>query len=51
MILSKYVICGSKKSRFINKQEASAILSNLGLKTPLSKIPLLGNILSWIQFY
>ena len=34
-----------KKSRFIKKQEASGILSNLGIKTPLSKIPLLGDIL------
>ena len=45
MILSKYAICGSKKSRFIKKQEASGILSNLGLKTPLNKIPLFGDIL------
>ena len=45
MILSKCAICGSKKSRFIKKQEASGILSNLGLKTPLNKIPLLGDIL------
>ena len=45
MILSKGAICGSKKSIFIEKQEASGILSNLGLKTPLNKIPLLGNIL------
>ena len=43
--LSKCAICGSKKSRFIKKQEASGILSNLGLKTPLNKIPLLGDIL------
>ena len=45
MILSKCAICGSKKSRFIKKQEASGILSNLGLKTPLNKVPLLGDIL------
>ena len=31
-----------KKSRFIKKQEASEILGNLGLKTPLNKISLLG---------
>ena len=43
MTLSKCVICGSK--RFVKKQEASGILSNLGLETPLSKIPLLGDIL------
>ena len=35
----------SKKSRFMKNQEANGLLSNLGLKTPLSKIPLLGNIL------
>ena len=45
MILSKCAICGSKKSRFIKKQEASGILSSLGLKTPLSKVPLLNDIL------
>ena len=45
MILSKCAICGSKKSRFIKNQEAKGLLSSLGLKTPLSKIPLLGDIL------
>ena len=45
MILSKCAICGSKKSKFIKKQEAKGILSSLGIKTPLSKIPLLGDIL------
>ena len=39
MILSKCEICGSKKSRFIKKQEASGTLSNLGFKTSLNKIP------------
>ena len=45
MALSNCAICGSKKSRLIKKQEASGILSNLGLKIPLNKIPLLGDIL------
>ena len=45
MILSKCATCGSKKSRFIKKQEAKGLLSNLGLGTPLSKVPLLGDIL------
>ena len=45
MVLSKCAICGSKKSRFIKNQEAKGLLSNLGLKTPLSKVPVLGNIL------
>ena len=44
IILSKCAICGSRKSKFINKQEASG-LSKLGIKTPLSKVPILGNIL------
>ena len=44
-IISKCALCGSKKPRFIEKQEASRILSNLGLKIPLNKIPLLGDIL------
>ena len=45
MILSKCAICGSKKSRFIKHQEAKGLLSKLGIKTPLSKVPLLGDIL------
>ena len=45
MILSKCATCGSKKSKFIKKQEANGILSILGIKTPLSKIPLLGDVL------
>ena len=44
MIQSNCVNCGSKKSRFIKEQQAIGILNNLGIKTPLSKIPLL-NIL------
>ena len=34
-------ICNNKKSRFIKEQEARGLLSNLGIRTPLSKIPLL----------
>ena len=41
---SKCSLCRTKKSRFVKEQEAKALLSNLGIKTPLSKIPLL-NIL------
>ena len=44
MIQSNCATCGSKKSRFIKEQQAMGILSNLGIKTPLSKVPLL-NIL------
>ena len=45
MMLSKCAICGSKKSKFIKKQEAYGILSNVGIRTPLNKIPVLGDIL------
>ena len=45
MILSKCVICGSRKSRIIKNQEAKGLLTNLGIRTPLSKVPLLGDIL------
>ena len=45
MLSSKYIICGSNKSRFMKNQEASGLLSSLGIKTPLSNIPLLDNIL------
>ena len=39
MVLSKCDICGNKKSRFMKEQEAEGLLSNLGIKTPLSNIP------------
>ena len=45
MILLKCAVCNSKKSKFINKQEAKGLLSNLVIKTPLNKIPILGDIL------
>ena len=44
MIQSNRANCSSKKFRFIKEQQAMGILSNLGIKTPLSKVPLL-NIL------
>ena len=45
MILSKCTICGSKKSKFIKEQQAKGLLSNLGLRTSLNKIPVFGDIL------
>ena len=45
MILSKCAICGSKKSKFIKEQQEKGLLSNLGLRIALNKIPLLGDIL------
>ena len=43
MILLKCAICGGKKSRFLKNQKAKGLLSNVGLRTPLSKVPLLGD--------
>ena len=45
MSTSKCAVCDSKESRFIKEHEASGLLSNLRLKTPLIKIPILGDIL------
>ena len=45
MMLSKCAIRGSKKSKFIKEQQAKGLLSNLGVRTPLNKISLLGDIL------
>ena len=45
MLLSNCAIRNSKKLRFIKNQEAKALLSNLGIKTPFSKVPILGDIL------
>ena len=44
-LLSEYAVCDSKKSKFINEQKASGLLSSLGIKTSLSKIPLVGPLL------
>ena len=49
MILLKCATCGSKKSRFITNQEAKGLLSILGLRAPLSKVPTLVDILFWIH--
>ena len=38
---SKCCVCGIKKSRFLQEQEAKGLISNFGIKTPLSKLPLL----------
>ena len=44
MLSSKCAICDNKKSKFMAEQEEKGLLSNLGLKTPLSKIPFLGDV-------
>ena len=45
MLLWKCAACGSRKSRFIKNQEAKGLLSNLGIRSPLSKVTILGDIL------
>ena len=45
MILSKCAIFGSEKSKFIKEQQAKELLSNLGIRTPLSNNPILGDLM------
>ena len=45
IILSKCEVFHHKKLRFIKEQEASGLLSSMGIKTPLSRIPLVGPLL------
>ena len=47
-MLSKCATCGSKILRFIKNQEAKRLISNLAVKTPLSKVPISGDILFWM---
>ena len=49
MMLPKCAECSSKKSIFIKNQDVKGLLSSSGLRTSLSKEPLLGNILFWVQ--
>ena len=41
---SKCSACRIKKSRFVKEQEAKDLITNLGNKMPLSKIPLLNDL-------
>ena len=41
MMLSKFSVCHNKKFRVIKEQQVKGLLSNLGIRTPLSQIPLL----------
>ena len=45
MLLLKCAACDCKKSKSIKQQKASGLLSILGIKTPLSKILLVGPLL------
>ena len=50
ILSSKCVVCGSKKSRFMKEQEASGKLGSVGIRTPLNKIPVLGDIFFKFRF-
>ena len=45
MLLSRCVVCKGRKSKFLKKQEAKVLLSSIGIRAPLSQIPLLGPLL------
>ena len=45
MLTSKCAVCDSKKTKFIKEQETSGLLSSLGIKIRLSKIPSVGSLL------
>ena len=45
MLLSECAKSDSKKLKFVKQQEASGVLSSLGIKTSLSKLPLMGPLL------
>ena len=45
MLLSKFSVCDGQKSKGIKQQEASGLIINLGIKTSLKKIPLVGPFL------
>ena len=44
IIFSKCTVCNSKKSKFLKEQEASRLLSSIGIKTTLNEIPLVGSL-------
>ena len=45
MLSSKCALCGNKNSRFLKEQESKGFISKIDLKTPLNKIPILGDAL------
>ena len=48
MLLLKCAVCDRKKTKFIKEQEASGLLSTLGIRTLLSKTPLVGPLLFYM---
>ena len=51
MLSSKFAMRDSKKLRFIKEQEARGLLSSSGIKTALSKIPVVGLVLVFFFFF
>ena len=49
LLSSKCAVCGSKKPKFMKEQEAEGLLSSLGIRTPLSEIPLLNVLFQVIK--
>ena len=49
MLLSKCEVCDNKKSKFLNEQKASGLLSSLGVIAHLSKISWVGRSSSVIR--
>ena len=45
ILLSKRLLCNSRKSKFVKEQEAKGLLSSVGIKTPFSQSLLLGPLL------
>ena len=45
MLLSKYAVCNSKIWKFIKEEAACGLLSSLGIKAHLSKIPFVLEVL------
>ena len=45
MLLWKCAVHDSKKLKFVKEQEARGLLTSLGIKAPLSKIPLVDPLL------
>ena len=48
MVGQWYLFIKNQDLRFIKNREAKGLLSNLGVRTPLSKVPILGDILFWM---
>ena len=40
MVLSTCEVCDSNKSKFIKERQANGLLNGLGIKIPLSKVPI-----------